>query len=110
PIDSLFGHFERLDAMDGFLDDGIIVLNTHRGAIETDFAQGNEVLACEFSGVDFHTGLDVLGESKSRTNHLAQAANFIRRRKCRCAATTMELVHFPLWIEVWFHQVHLPSE
>ena len=35
----------RLNAVDGFLDFGIVVLHAHRDAVETDFAGGHSARA-----------------------------------------------------------------
>ena len=43
----------------GFLHFGIEILHAQRGAVETDFAQRDDVVAREPARINFHAGFDI---------------------------------------------------
>src|SRR5260370_9677022 len=58
-------HFERLNAVDGFLHVGMKVLNAHAEPVETHLANGFEVLAGSHSRIDFDADFAVGSEMET---------------------------------------------
>ncbi len=85
--------------MDRFLHLRIKILHAERRAIETDFAQRNDVFAREPARINFNSGLDVVGELKIFVDDAAELADFVGREKCRRAAAPMQLDDFAFRIQ-----------
>ena len=110
PVHRLLRHLARLDAMDGLLDFRIEILHAHRGAVETDFAQRDHVVAREPARVHFHTGFNVRRKCEVFMDDFAEPADFVGLQKRRRAAAEVELTGFALRIQPRRHLRHLAAK
>ena len=60
PIHRLLRHFARLNPVNRFLHFRIKILHAERCAVETGFAQGNDVVTRQTARINFHARLDVV--------------------------------------------------
>ena len=67
-----------LDTIDGLLDFGVEVLDSHAATIESNIPQGLKVLAGQLARVDFDANLGVAGEIKLIVNQAAQSTDLVR--------------------------------
>ena len=110
PIHRLLRHFARLDAVNGLLHLRVEILHAHRGAVETDFAQRDHVLAREPARVHFHAGFDVRRKREMLVDDFAEPADFVGLQKRRRAAAEMELDGFALRIQPRRHLRHFAAQ
>ena len=93
--------------MDGFLNHRVIVLHSHRGAVEARLAQRFDVIALQPPRINFDSRFDVRRELETGLDEPAQGANFFRQQKRGRAAAEMQLHRLPFRIQKWRHQIHL---
>src|ERR1700732_130032 len=78
--DQIAGHFEGLDAMDGFLHVRMEVLDTHAEAVEAKPAQRFQVRAGGYAWVDFDAHLRVRREGEAFLRGSEQVLDLLRRQ------------------------------
>src|SRR4051812_5995604 len=93
--------------MDGFLNFRIEILNTKRGAVETNFMQGSDMVAGKATGIDFDASFDVFRKSEMAMDDFSQAPDFVWRKERRRTAAPVELHDFAARIEQRAHLGHL---
>ncbi|MFM1942905.1 MAG: hypothetical protein RI897_1887 [Verrucomicrobiota bacterium] len=110
PVDGLFGLFEGLDTVDGFLDDGVIILDAEGGAVEADFAEGGDMVFDEAAGVDFDACLDIIDEVIVLVDGFPEAAHMVWGEEGGATAAEVELGDFTLGVDEWFEALHFLVE
>jgi len=102
----LFGQFLWLNAVDRFHDHRIEILNPDRRPVESDLAQGNNMIAGQPTWIHLDPSLDLVREGKVAVDDLAQLPDFIGREKGWRASTPMKLHHFAAGVEQSSHLGH----
>src|SRR5882724_9830240 len=84
-------HFERLNAVDGFLHFGVKILNAHAEAVEAELAQGFEMLARGDPRVDFDADFGIRRKMEMFASETEEILDLRGRQVGGRAAAPMEL-------------------
>src|SRR5690625_447388 len=100
PSGRLFGQRKRLDSVNRFLNDRVVILDTERSAIAADLPERCNVIAAETAGIDLDTafafGMKVEGAFQDRSESL----KVVGSEESRGAAAEMKLFNLMIWIEM----------
>src|SRR5579859_6120853 len=90
-LDQAGGEFEGLDAVDGFLDERMKILDAHTEAVETELAKNFEMFAAGDAGIDFDADFSVGSESEMFASEAEEVFDLRGRQVSGSAAAPMEL-------------------
>ena len=99
PVERLLRHRLGLDAVDRLLHLRIKILHAHRGAVEADLRERNDVFARKAARVNFDAGLDVRRELKMFVDDFTETADFIGLEERGRAAAEVELNRLALLVD-----------